>query len=391
MRVHFTFSRVALVLAVLWMAMGIPAGAFATELTSESPQIVIAEPSTPANLLNYTEYYETADTKTPAPKEAAPAVQVNCCQGCGCGSNECCCDGHWILGIEAVMLSPQFQRRAFADYEVSDEEIYGDYRGGVTSGLFITPRITLGYQGECWGVDVRYWRMEEGADRQMPGIGRNIFDTYGDSGLFRAETLDLEATRLFCWREWTNQLAFGIRYAQLDEATGSSAARVVDDVLFQGSSYARNEFSGTGLTAALSGYRPVNCRCFNLFYSVRGSVLWDNDALNIAQTQSSVMTPDFATAGTDNGALSRGNGTMFIGEVQVGTQWNFQLCRGCADAFVRLALEYQYWNTQNTGGAAAFSDAFVSDGSTILGHAVARSGESSLDLIGFTVATGFTW
>ena len=78
MRVHFIFTRATLVLAVVWMAIGIPAGTYAEEQTSESPQVVIAEPSVPANLSNYTEYYETADTKTPAPKEAAPAVKVNC-------------------------------------------------------------------------------------------------------------------------------------------------------------------------------------------------------------------------------------------------------------------------------------------------------------------------
>ena len=37
---------------------------------SGSPQVVIAEPTTPANLLNFTEYYETADAKAPAAKEA---------------------------------------------------------------------------------------------------------------------------------------------------------------------------------------------------------------------------------------------------------------------------------------------------------------------------------
>ena len=90
MRVYFTFTRVALVLAVVWMATGIPAGAYAMESASRSPQVSIAEPTTPANLLNYTEYYETADTKAPAAKEAAPATEGNCCQGCGGCSLDCC-------------------------------------------------------------------------------------------------------------------------------------------------------------------------------------------------------------------------------------------------------------------------------------------------------------
>jgi hypothetical protein len=91
MRVYFTFSRVVLVLAVVWMAMGMPAGAYAMDSASGSPQVVIAEPTTPANLLNFTEYYETADAKAPAAKDAAPAAEGNCCQGCGGCANDCCC------------------------------------------------------------------------------------------------------------------------------------------------------------------------------------------------------------------------------------------------------------------------------------------------------------
>ena len=60
MRVYFTFPRITLVLAVLWMAMGIPAVTFAMEPGSDSPRVVIAEPTVPAN---FTEYYEMADTK----------------------------------------------------------------------------------------------------------------------------------------------------------------------------------------------------------------------------------------------------------------------------------------------------------------------------------------
>lgn len=390
MRVYLTYTRVALVLIGLWMAIGVPAGVFATEPGSESPQLVIAEPSTPANLINYTEYYETADTQAPAPKEAAPALEVNCGQGCGACSNDCGCCPHWILGIETVWLSPQLQRRAFAEYEIENEVSYGEFHGGVPSGLFITPRITLGYQGECWGIQTRYWRMNESTERVYPGIGRDIFASNSSCGLFKAETFDLEATRMFCWNDTTNQFSFGIRYAQLDESTSAAATRVVDGALFSGSSFARNEFSGAGLTMGLAGYKPLQCRNFNLYYNVRVSAIWDNNAQSEVQTRSRVEAG--GSAETDNGAIARGDGTMYIAELQVGPQWNFKLCNNRADAFIRLALEYQYWNTQNTGGAASVSNAWVGNESeSIVGHAVARAGDARTDLIGFTVATGFTW
>jgi hypothetical protein len=395
MRVYLNLTRVALVLTGLWMAIGVPAGVFATEPGSTSPQLVIAEPSTPANLMNYTEYYETADTKpvdAKAPvKEAAPALEVNCGPGCGACSDDGGCCPHWILGIETVWLSPQLQRRPFAEYEIENEVSYGEFHGGVPSGLFITPRITLGFQGECWGIQTRYWRMNECTERVNPGNGRDIFENDYSRGHFKAETFDLEATRMFCWNDTTNQLSFGVRYAQLDESTSSSATRVVEDALFTGTSFARNEFSGAGLTLGLAGYKPLQCRCFNLYYNARISAIWDTDAQSVVQTQSSVLT-DSGAAGTDNGAIARGNGTMYIAELQVGPQWNFKLCQNRADAFVRLALEYQYWSTQDTGGAAAVSDAFIGSPTTsIIGHSVARAGDARTDLIGFNIATGFTW
>jgi outer membrane protease len=91
MRVYFTFSRAALVLAVVCMAMGMPAGVYAMDSASVSQQVVVEEPTTPANLLNFTEYFETTDTKAPAEQQAAPAAQGNCNQGCGgCALNSCC-------------------------------------------------------------------------------------------------------------------------------------------------------------------------------------------------------------------------------------------------------------------------------------------------------------
>ncbi len=386
MRVSLSFTSIAGVLIGLWLAIGVPAGVFAADTTNNAPQLVIAEPAAPANLLNYTEYYQTADTKEPAPKEAAPTTQVNCGAGCGsCGCDSGCC-AHWILGIETVWLSPQLQRHAVADYAIADTELVGEYRGGVPSGLFMTPRITLGYQGECWGVQTRYWRMNESSTHFFPTVEGPILST----GNFHAETIDVEATRMLYWQDWTNQFAFGVCYAQMDEFSSTQANEVVGTALYSGSAYSRNKFGGPGLTAALSGYRPVNCRNFNLFYSVRGSVLWDNDTISDVETESAYLS-GATSSGSINGAIARGNGTMFIGEIQVGTQWNFQLCHKCNDAFVRLALEYQYWNTQDTGGALSVSAAGPVGTGAIIGLAGARAGDARTDLLGFTVATGFTW
>ena len=44
---------------------------------------------------------------------------------------------------------------------------------------------------------------------------------------------------------------------------------------------------------------------------------------------------------------------MFIGEFQVGGEWDFDLQCVCAKAFVRAAFEYQYWKDSGTGLALA--------------------------------------
>lgn len=389
MRVYLTFSRVALVLTGLWMAIGVPAGAFAAEPTSESPQVVIAEPSMPAHLLNYTEYYETADTKEPVKKEAAPSVEVNCGQECGtCQSDPGC--AHWILGIETVWLSPQEQIRPDANYRIIDRTtVLNNYDGGVVSGLFITPRITLGYQGECWGVQTRYWRMSEANNQFTPAVDDSLSGENVDS-LFKAETVDVEVTRMVYWRDTTNQVSVGFRYAQLEQSTNLSAVRqygVGQDLeLFSGEAYSRNEVSGAGLTMGLAGYKPLNGRNFSLFYSARGSFIFDDGAVNEVQTRADYV--GFGSGGSVNGARAESNASMFIGEIQVGTQWNFELVKNRADAFVRLALEYQYWATDNTGYVWAESFAPLD---TAYGLATATSSETRVDLVGFTVATGFTW
>jgi len=394
MRVYLALIRVALILTGLWMAVGVPAGAFATEPASESPQLVIAEPSTPANLLNYTEYYETADTKAPATKEAAPATEVNCGPACGSCSNACGCDPHWIVGVEAVWLSPQQQTGPVARYTIEESTgqrytVVDDLRGPEVSGLFITPRISLGYQGDCWGIQTRYWRMNEPGGRLTPtdedGLSSNT------SCKFKAETVDLEVTRLFCWRETKNVFSFGFRYAELNEGTSLS---VVDlptgnsTPVLIGNAIAQHQFSGAGLTLGLTGYKPLTNRNFNLFYSVRGSMLWDDSSRNSIELSSYNVGNAIAIGNPAYGEVIT-NGDMFIGEIQVGTQWNFELVKNRADAFVRLALEYQYWATNDTGLASASMITPTSNGYRTT--ATASSGDACVDLIGFSVATGFTW
>jgi hypothetical protein len=103
-----------------------------------------------------------------------------------------------------------------------------------------------------------------------------------------------------------------------------------------------------------------------------------------------------ASAGSVNGASTVANDTMFIGEIQLGLEWDYALRCLPANAFCRLAVEYQRWST-GTGYSQAnsFAGSGIDNSGTItqatLGDAFAVADAPELDLVGLAVSTGLTW
>ena len=88
--------------------------------------------------------------------------------------------------------------------------------------------------------------------------------------------------------------------------------------------------------------------------------------------------------------MADSNANLFIGELQVGGQWNLALKCVPANAFVRVAFEYQYWCTSNGGYAAAYSYAGPVGGP--VGFAAGESnGNTHVNMVGFNIGTGLTW
>ena len=86
-------------------------------------------------------------------------------------------------------------------------------------------------------------------------------------------------------------------------------------------------------------------------------------------------------------ALAATDDEGFIGEMQLGLQFEHQLACSPARYFVRAAVEYQYWNADGAS-AAAGSQAFTDD-VTISSLATADNFEMSL--IGFVIGAGLLW
>ena len=254
---------------------------------------------------------------------SAACVPETCIPWEGC----CSCGGHFYASAEAVFFATVGNRN-FASYTVDPDHItivHYDTDGVANDGLVATPRITLGYQGECWGVHVRYWRMGD------PNEVNNV-DVLNWTGAYqqtctRAETLDLELTRLFCWGETQMQWAFGVRYGEFEQSASLAAYATTgsgdDTDYYGGIANARHTFAGAGLTTALTGVRPIGCGNFNLFYSCRASLLWDSNTTTQVTTVATYEAPagwyDYVNS---DSAGARGN--LFIGELQVGGQYELR-------------------------------------------------------------------
>jgi hypothetical protein len=340
----------------------------------------------------------TAPTSPSAPAGNSELKTPNVMDGCACGcggeatcSAEAYCCRHLYASAEVVWLAPCENQRSgsFDIFNINNNVVYdASAASAANEGLVATPRLTVGIQGECWGVQARYWRMSE------PNT-QNTIDLASGQGMiasagFFAETLDVEVTRLLCLCDTQSIFTFGACYAQLNQSVGLYANQFEAGDFYSGSVLSGVEFAGAGLTSSLSGYKPVGCGNFNLFYGLRASILWDGNASNYVQTRADYESPVNGFSQAFNAARAGDSSNLFIGEIQLGGQWNFALKCLPAEAFIRLAFEYQYWAVNDSGDARALSFAGPLNGA-FAGVAAGRSSDAFVNLVGFSVGTGITW
>jgi hypothetical protein len=317
----------------------------------------------------------------------------------------------WTAGMEATFLTPDLNSAGGTSLEVEDiqndrYDVFTSQSNDVDS-LYLSPRIWLGVQGCLWGANLRYWHLYANEGAYDPTIGsQNIWDGYDcgvpDVGYFTCSTLeaytvDLEITRRFCLHDCWMQAAVGVRHAELEASESITGLALTDDGLLSGYGRANRYTRGTGLLLGLYGRKPIfPCSSVHWFYNVRWSAVWGPTHTS-AETFASVQAGDddyTASAASVNGAYTCVDDTLFIGEVQLGVEWNYALVCMPANAFFRVALEYQRWD-----GGTGFSGANSFAGITLDGDTEANSIISTnaaapapqLDLVGFTIGTGLTW
>jgi len=315
--------------------------------------------------------------------------------------------GSWTAGanVEATFLWPTINSMT------ATTELF-DYGGGTHltrignseagGDMLVAPRIWLGAKRDCWGIGARYWTMEQDSLTGNPVIAIPTGDRFSLQRSLEAYTFDLEVTRDVCVLGCDMILAFGGRYAYLQNTASSDSAAVwtatgppfVTTSMSTASALGQRQFEGTGFSFGAQATHQINCR-WHLFWNLRGSFLWGDGTLG-AITSATVVDSAGAYAAQETWALAGDSREMFIGEFQVGLE--HQRALKCAPyvAFVRCAFEYQYWNTGLGVQAASLSAAATSttgppptDGYGAI--AAACAGDASLDLIGFSIAAGLKY
>lgn len=324
----------------------------------------------------------------------------DCCDVCceaTCGCAKCPPRRILVVGTEVVFLDVDLNGNRIAyqfdDFDTPSVTAFGPaYGDGAIDDFYITPRLWVGVQGEKWGVIGRYFHMRVGENDHDPfdpfgPVGEQSFDV---NSIFEAYYTDLELTRNFCVHGCKTQFSFGARYASIEHDENIYARTIADDATYTGYGRANRQASGTGLTFGLNGRKPLFCNsCAHWFYNVRSSILWGT-ILNETETEATAdVTPDFGS-GAITGAAVSVDDDLFIGEVQLGLEWDFALRCLPAKSFFRAAFEYQYWDAA-TGSASSGAFAGFS-GATNSQVAVDASAPGLIvDLLGVSIGTGFTW
>ncbi len=254
--------------------------------------------------------------------------------------------------------------------------------------MYFAPRVWLGARHGCWGIAGRFWYMNDAERAFDPVIlPDDVFGFTAQSRL-KAYTVDLEVTRDWCVLGCQTQLGFGARYASLESSRSVFASGAVTPTALFGSAMSARQTDGSGITFSWTGTHGLGRHFPNLslYWALRGSVLW-GDATASAQTMAAADDGVGAGAG-GHYALAGTNGTLYIGEVQLGVQWEHPLECVRARAFLRIAGEYQYWDSDAWLGAGAQTTSFAGPG---LAQATAEARGLRMGLAGFTLGAGLTW
>ena len=331
---------------------------------------------------------------SPAPCASSPCTSAgcpappNCCTTFG----EPFCEPQCVFnaGVEATIFHVQTKGMQVSSSVTSfrDETTFEQSNSQVFDQFTYSPRIWAGVSADCWGIEGRFWYMSDSTNRLQPFEALPPFTGDYTMQRVKAYTIDAEGTYDWCYCGNKIQGFFGFRYASFEAGQADQVTRsIAPNDFWQTQALTKFNFNGAGLTMGFLGRTPLTCdNCINLVYGVRGSVLW-GDAERAVQTEANVTEID-GSAGSINAAFADNWDTAFIIEALVGVEWDHKLECLPMCAFLRLGLEYQFWDMGGKGSAESTSFAVSNTGGAVSHGFI---GDVDTNMWGFTVATGFTW
>ncbi len=365
-----------------------------TEVNDSDIQLTANQDAAPApGLPDFPEPTQTAAVVTDEPMVESFVVSDPCVA--------CSCRRGWrpFAGAAATFLAPSHNTGG------GSAILNGNYATGGTTldrsatdrEMNIAPRLWLGVQGEQWGAVVRYWNWSS----QVGGLSAvpAVLPVAGSAGSFtqnylHLQTLDAEVTRYLNTDRGEMWLSFGFRYAAFQRGSSLMTTDRVGAVptLITSSAMESTNFYGGGLTGGVFGKRPISGTHLSWIYSGRLSVIWDPSSKSLAMTD--VIYGGPGGFNNFNGGLTAARSTLFMSEIQLGMQYDRALKCVPASAFFRTAFEWQYWNLNHGNSAVSASSGGVTPGAVPSGGfatAISRASGTTLDMLGFNIATGFNW
>jgi hypothetical protein len=332
---------------------------------------------------------------------------------CECVDASCCPPRRplfWTAGVEATFLNPDlntgYGQFAAIEFAEEREDVVSTSQDDVDS-IYLAPRIWVGVQGCLWGANLRYFHLRAnegsfdpmlGSNGEWDGPGCGIVDFgYDSCNALEAYTVDLEITRRVCLNDCWMQFSAGVRHAELQHDAGLFGAALADDSQIFGFAESHRSTRGTGIVLGWYGRRPIfPCSCIHWFYNAHWSALWgptNTDAETGVMLAVTSTDPDaVGTAGSVNTASTHVSDNLFIGEIQLGLEWDYALRCLPANAFCRAAVEYQRWSGgQGYSAANSFAGVEIDSVPTTFADSTAVADSPELDLVGLAISTGLTW
>lgn len=306
----------------------------------------------------------------------------------------------WYAGAEVSVLDIHARSGGLITLSQSDTTAPGVSTAAYMDGnglesIGFAPRMLLGRKfGPNWAIQGRYWSLSKSlthspdGNPNIPSTGENFSTTY-EIDQFQAYLIDLEAVYSLTYDEWQLDTFLGARHASYNTESLIHTFGVFTTGNFTNLLLSNgNGFDGTGATFGFTIRRPLYFPHTYAFFSARGSAMQGHTDSYGRSAGAVASSPSAPLVGAATVRREDADAELYIGEFQLGVEWEYRLKCLPAYVFLRTSYEYQDWNIMGkpTGGAG-----FGGTIGELTTNSFASAGLGDIQLQGVTFATGLTW